>query len=304
MIDTFALVAAGVQILAQNPFACTGTSLLQTFLVLWIVGLLARGVYCELSARRMTSQLSPAAEALIYSSVRLRQLAASGVSILQADIGSPQISAVGLMSPLLIVDAKVLALLTDDEVEAVIEHEASHIEARDGLRILVASGAASLFIFCGLTGWALSYSFVMHGFRMSALFGALGVLAALFTLPLIVILTEFATAILVELRCDRSGAARAGGEAVASALVKLARGTRRMPRVARLGFSDSWALRIRVRAALKLQAGRGRPRLVAGLTAWLLVGVLTVVASLTWSNYHSSDICPSCKLIAVKLAHS
>lgn len=123
------------------------------------------------------------------------------------------------------VTAGIMRLLNEEELAGVIAHELSHVGNRD---ILISAIAATLAGGLMLLVRIFSYSMLLGGNRRNA--NGLGALAMIILAPIAALLIQMAISRSREYQADANGARLSGDPgALASALMKLERGSEAMP---------------------------------------------------------------------------
>jgi Zn-dependent protease with chaperone function len=266
--------------LATNPGACAAAVLLQISCVLVGFGALWPVWHGVRSANALKRSLLAR---------QLRGVRVPDVALAKADgSASPQVivvtegpgplAVIGLRSPIIAIEKRLLQTLSQDELQCALAHEVAHVRRADPLRMLLLPPAfavfAAILVACGT---------ILFSVRDDAVPMAVGtgIAGSLLAIVLAVAVNPLARAVIsrrAELSCDRA-AAIYGRHATASALVKTARltlGRASVPGTASLADA---LVAIRVRALLRPSTGR-RP-VLAYLTALLLVtaGVVDVFSS-------------------------
>jgi Zn-dependent protease with chaperone function len=266
--------------LATNPGACAAAVLLQVSCVLVGLGALWpvwRGVQRanELKRRLLAMQLPGVG---VPAVAMARADGSLQPQVIVVTEGPGPLAVVGLRSPIIAVEERLLQTLTHDEFQCALAHEVAHVRRADPLRMLLLPPAfaviAAILVACGT---------ILFSVRDDAVPMALGtgVLGSLLAIVLAVAVAPLARSLIsrcAELSCDRAAAVH-GRHATASALVKTARLTLSRASVPGTASLADGLVAIRVRALLNPTTGSRSA--LAYVTALLLVtaGAVDVLAS-------------------------
>ncbi len=258
MNDLLLPILAGSRLLFINPYHCDGTALFQIGLVLWIGFLAGRLILSAVAARIAISTLTPfCIDKKGAATAEIARAQSAGICFLQAGATTPPIATVGFFSPKILIAPALLKCLNSREISAITTHELAHVQRRDTIRTaLMSSGGSLAFLICTL-GLVLYSAFPAHLFRLDR------TLAGVLSVPLagVLIAVFYGIEAFVryrsEIACDAAACREVGGEAVASALIKVARAGMRARGVlggSVVSFGESRGLKSRVRRALQFSA--------------------------------------------------
>lgn len=211
---------AGWRVLATNPFDSGAIIVLQVCLLLTGFVITARLLFAELAARRLVASMAPAPSHLV---VAYSSLADAKAPIFVAPPGSGLIAAVGLLKPALTIDFQTLAHLDAAEAAAVLEHERAHVRRRDALRITLAGSAMTLLCLALLFSISVYSAFLVGDFEMSVKVAMFICIAAGFIAIGVNAEVEKRIGEQCEFSCDAAACRATSREALASAILKLAR---------------------------------------------------------------------------------
>ena len=299
-------ILAGLRLLAGNPFNCSGTRLFQLVVLLWMLFLVARLGISSLAVHFATSALRSLKRRDLEADYPELELArATHVQVLRSNSSWPPFAAVGFLSPKLLIDPAILGTFDRSEASAVLTHELAHIRRKDALTTAMVSSITSLFVLFAGVGSILYNAFPAQVFTLDLKTAAYWSAPLLVLVLAVLYLVEQAASYLAELACDRVACEVAGGEALASALIKAARAQRHSSaalRRATLALIDGPKLKLRVRRALRLSS---RPKLRMGrklgaaFAALLMIGILREVTLLRQldSGLNISH-CEACRVLS------
>jgi len=215
-------------LLGLSPIVALGFAAFMNFIIYWFSDsfVLRMG-----GARRVTEDEAPR----VYAALR-RLSAASGTNMPKVALVNnqmPNAFATG-RSPnnaTVAVHTGLLSTVNDDELEAVLAHELTHVRNWDTLTSTLAATVAGAIIYIAQWGWLFGgvYGYGGSGSR-DRQGNVIGLLLMMVLAPVAAMLVQLAVSRTREYSADEGGAKLSGKpQALASALQKIEAGTRRKP---------------------------------------------------------------------------